>query len=69
MNIKHKKAFGKEVGGDLERQHASPRANGNNREREKCWEFWENTYLPQMSLPLSFLSLSSCGMALWIGPI
>lgn len=24
MNIKHKQAFGKEVGGGLERQHASP---------------------------------------------
>lgn len=31
MNIKHKKAFGKEIGGGLQRQHASPRANGNDR--------------------------------------
>lgn len=59
MNIKCKKAFGKEVGGDLERQHASPRAEGNDRERDKCWEFL-GEYLPTSdqltsSPPLPFL--------------
>lgn len=36
-------------------------------EKERRMEFWENTYLPQTSLPLSFLS--SCGVALRTGPI
>lgn len=59
-SIKYKKAFGKAVRGDTERQHASRRENGNDTESEKqpySARGLVGVNLPQVVLPLPLLSL------------
>lgn len=64
-SIKYKKAFGKAVRGDTERQRASRRANGSNTEsKRQPYDAWGlvGVNLPQVVLPLPLLCFLSHGV-------